>query len=168
MNSLKQALKVVFFGAIWAITLAAASIQSCKASELDLHKNSFWVNTGGVSYHFDRKKNFNEVHAGVGVEWRANEDISVMVGFHKNSINLRSRYASVQYQPLHIGPVKIGVSAGALDGYPLKKDGGAFFAAIPFATWEGKTFGVNVGVIPNMPKQHVDGTVVVQFKFRIF
>jgi hypothetical protein len=165
MNSLKQALKVVFFGAIWAITLAAASIQSCKAAE---QEQSFWVNVGGVSRHFNRSKNFNEVHPGLGVEWRANEDLSVMVGFHKNSLNLRSRYVSVQYQPLHIVGIKFGVSAGLLDGYPLKRDGGAFFAAIPMATVEWKTFGINVGVIPNIPKQHVDGAIVVQFKFRIF
>lgn len=163
MNSIKQALKVVFFGAIWAMTLAAASIQSCKAAE-----NEFWVNTGGVSRHFDRSKNFNEVHPGVGIEWRANEDLSVMVGFHKNSLNLRSNYLSVQYQPLHLAGIKFGVSAGLLDGYPLKKDGGAFFAAIPMATWEGKTFGVNVGVIPNIPKQHVDGAVVLQFKMKVW
>lgn len=145
----------------WFLLFATILVQnSCKASEL-------WVNTGGVSYHFDRAKSFNEVHAGVGVEWRANEDISVMAGFHKNSLNLRSRYASVQYQPLSIAGIKFGVSAGALDGYPLKRDGGAFFAAIPMATWEGKRFGVNVGVIPDMPKQHVDGAVVVQFKWRI-
>lgn len=158
---MKQAMKVIVFGLVWMITLAAASIQSCKASEL-------WVNTGGVSYHFDRAKNFNEVHAGVGVEWRMNEDLSVMMGFHKNSLSLRSTYASVQYQPLHLGPVKLGVSAGLMTGYPLKKDGGAFFAAIPMATWEGKSFGINVGVIPDLPKQHVDGAVVVQFKFKVW
>jgi hypothetical protein len=157
--TMKQFFQVLIVGLVWMLLLAASSIQSCRASEL-------WVNTGGVSYHFDRSKPFNEVHAGMGVEWRANEDLSVMAGFHKNSINLRSRYASVQYQPLHVAGIKFGVSAGLLDGYPLKKDGGAFFAAIPMATWEGKSFGVNVGVIPNIPKQHVDGAVVIQFKVR--
>lgn len=55
-----------------------------------------------------------------------------------------------------------------MTGYPLKNDGGAFFAAIPMATWEGKSFGINVGVIPDLPKQHVDGAVVVQFKFKVW
>lgn len=159
---MKQALKVIAFGLVWMILLAVSSIQ---ASELFTDK--LWVNFGGVSYHFDRSKSFNERHVGLGVEWRANEDLSVMVGFHRNSLSLRSRYASVQYQPLHLGPVKIGVSAGLLDGYPLKKDGGAFFAAIPFATWEGEKFGVNVGVIPDIPSQYIDGAVVLQFKWRI-
>jgi len=164
MNSLKQALKVVFFGAIWAMTLAAASIQSCKAAE---NEQSFWVNSGGVSRHFDRSKHFNEVNVGAGVEWRANEDLSVMTGFHKNSLNLRSTYAAMNYQPLHIGPVQLGVSAGLLTGYPLKNNGGAFFAAIPMLTYEGKTFGFNFGVIPNIPKQHIDGAFVMQFKWKI-
>jgi hypothetical protein len=153
--------KVLTIMLTWLILFVTLFVQnSCEASEL-------WINTGAVSRHFDRAKQFNEVHPGLGVEWRANEDLSVMAGFHKNSLNLRSRYASVQYQPLHIAGIKFGVSAGLLDGYPLKKDGGAFFAAIPMATWEGKTFGFNVGVIPNIPKQHVDGAVVVQFKWRI-
>lgn len=153
--------KILSILVTWFILFLTILVQnSCQASEL-------WVNTGGVSYHFDRSKSFNEVHAGFGVEWRANEDLSVMVGFHNNSLNLRSRYASVQYQPLHLGPVKIGVSVGALDGYPLKRDGGAFFAAIPMATIEGKRFGVNIGVIPDIPSQHIDGAVVVQFKVRI-
>lgn len=159
-ESMKSFLQVLLFGLLWMLLLAVSSIQNCSASEL-------WLNTGGVSYHFDRKKDFNETHAGLGVEWRANEDLSVMAGFHENSLNLRSRYASVQYQPLHIAGIRFGVSAGLLDGYPLKKGGGAFFAVIPMATFEGKTFGFNIGVIPDMPKQDVDGTVVIQLKWRI-
>lgn len=158
---MKDVLKVITGGIVFAILMLVASIQESKASEL-------WVNTGGVSYHFDRSKQFNEGHAGVGVEWRANEDLSVMAGFHKNSLSLRSTYASVQYQPLHLGTVKIGVSAGLMTGYPLKNDGGAFFAAIPMVTWEGKRFGVNIGVIPNVHKQHIDGAFVVQFKFKVW
>lgn len=158
---MKQALKVIAFGLVWMILLAVSSIQ---ASELFTDK--LWVNTGGVSKHF-QDNGRNEVHPGLGLEYRINSDTSVMLGYHKNSLSLRSRYASVQYQPLHLGSIKIGVSAGALDGYPLKRNGGAFFAAIPMATWEGKRFGVNIGVIPDIPSQHIDGAVVVQFKVRI-
>lgn len=159
----KEFMQVLMAGLAWMLILSACSIQSCKAAE-----NEFWINTGGVSRHFDRSKNFNEVHPGVGIEWRANEDISVMAGFHRNSLSLRSNYLSAQYQPLHLAGIKFGVSAGLLDGYPLKENGGAFFAAIPMATWEGKTFGFNLGVIPNIPRQHIDGAVVLQFKTKVW
>lgn len=141
----------------WGVS---GAISESEAGEL-------WVNTGGISHHFDRSKNFNEVNVGVGVEYRITPEVSAMTGFHKNSINLRTTYAAVNYQPFSIGPVKIGASAGLMSGYPVIKNGGAFFAALPFATYEGKRFGVNVGLIPNIPSRHIDGAVVFQFKFRV-
>lgn len=141
----------------WGVS---GAISESEASEL-------WVNTGGISYHFDRSKGFNEVNPGLGVEYRLNSGVSVMGGFHKNSIDLRTTYAAVNYQPFSIGPIKIGASVGFMTGYPVIREGAAFFAALPFATYEGKRFGVNVGVIPNIPSRHIDGAVVFQFKFRV-
>jgi hypothetical protein len=162
--TMKQFFQVIFFGAIWAITLAAASIQSCKAAE---NEQSFWVNVGGVSRHF-QDNGRNEVHPGLGIEYGLNSDTSVMLGYHKNSLNLKTQYVSVQYQPLHLGPLKIGVSAGIMNGYPQKKDGGFFPAVLPMITYESKTFGVNFGIIPNIPSQKVEGAFVAQLKWRLF
>ena len=72
----------------------------------------------------------------------------------------------VNWQPWSIGPIKLGATVGVMDGYPSLAKGGTFFAALPMATWEGKRYGVNVGVIPSIGK--VDGAVIVQFKLRVY
>jgi outer membrane scaffolding protein for murein synthesis (MipA/OmpV family) len=157
---MKTILKVIAGGIVWATVLSLSSIQSCKADEL-------WVNTGGFSKHFEDNGR-NEVNFGLGAEYRFRDDVSVMAGFHKNSLDLRTRYAAMVYQPWSIGNVKIGVSMGYMDGYPLKSQGKGFFAVLPMATYEGDRFGVNLGVIPNIPSQHVEGAVALQFKFKVF
>lgn len=161
MNNL---LKLAVFSLTTLAVVAASSLQSCKAAE---NESSLWVNTGGFSKHFDDNGR-NETNLGLGVEYRLRDDVSVMTGFHTNSLNLRTRYAAVNYQPFEIGPFKIGASIGVMDGYPLKNEGKMFFAALPMVTYEGKFVGVNLGVIPNIPSQHVEGAFVAQIKFKMF
>ena len=74
-------------------------------------------------------------------------------------------YAAVNWQPLSMGSFKLGAAVGLMNGYPAMNRGGTFFAALPMATWEGRRYGVNVGIIPSMGK--VDGAVIVQFKLRV-
>jgi hypothetical protein len=157
------ALAVVF--AIWG---AGGYVAPVKAQEAAEFESSLWVNVGGFSRHFDRSKDFNETNLGLGVEYRFRSDLSAMAGYHENSIRLRTRYAALNYQPLEIGPLKVGVSVGVMSGYPVVNEGGAFFAALPMVTYEGKRFGINFGVIPNIPSKHVDGAFVVQLKARAF
>jgi len=126
---------------------------------------ALWVNIGGFSHHF-QDKGRNEVHPGLGVELRVNEDFSLMTGFHKNSMSLRTRYAAVNYTPLHMGPVALGVSVGAMDGYSLKNGGGAFMAILPMASVEIGRVGVNVMVIPTIESKHVEGAVCLQIKMK--
>ena len=124
-----------------------------------------WLNVGGFSRHFARDKGYNESNLGVGIEYRTSPDISFMAGSYYNSVRKTTYYAAVNWQPLSIGPWKLGASAGAMNGYPAMARGGTFFAALPMATYEGKRFGVNLGLIPSIGK--VDGAVVVQFKVRV-
>lgn len=157
---MKDILKVIAFGTVFAVLMLLASIQKCQASEL-------WVNTGGFSKHFEDNGR-NEVNLGLGAEYRFRDNLSVMVGYHKNSLDLRTRYAAVNYQPLNIGPFKIGASIGVMTGYPQKNNGGGFFAALPLVTYEGNRFGANFGIIPDIPSQHVEGAFVLQLKFKAF
>jgi len=153
-------LKITAFGITWMLIVAFSSLQSCSASEL-------WVNTGGFSKHFEDNGR-NETNLGLGVEYRFRDDMSVMTGYHKNSLDLRTRYAAVNYQPFEMGPFKIGASVGVMTGYPMKNQGKGFFAVLPMVTYEGERFGANFGVIPNIPSQHVEGAFVVQLKFKAF
>jgi hypothetical protein len=159
---MKDDLKVLVVGAAWALIISTSSIQSCSAAQ-----NELWVNTGGFSRHF-QDNGRNETNLGLGVEYRIRDDVSVMAWQHKNSLGLRTRYVAVNYQPLQLGPIKIGASVGVMDGYPHMKNGGGFFAALPMATYEGDRFGLNFGVIPNIPSQGVEGAFVLQLKFKAF
>ena len=124
-----------------------------------------WVNLGGFSRHFARDKGYNESNLGLGVEYRTSTELSYMAGAYYNSMRKTTYYAAVNWQPLSIGPWKLGASAGVMNGYPAVAKGGTFFAALPMATWEGARFGVNLGLIPSIGK--VDGAVVIQFKLRV-
>jgi len=124
-----------------------------------------WVNVGGFSRHFARDKGYNESNLGIGIEYRTSPEVSFMAGSYYNSVRKTTYYAAVNWQPLSIGPWKLGASAGVMNGYPAMAHGGTFFAALPMATYEGKRFGINLGLIPSIGK--VDGAVVVQFKLRV-
>jgi len=149
--------------------LACALICSAPAAfavDEDTGKNpEVWVNMGGFSRHFARDKGYNESNLGLGVEYRTNAELSYMAGAYYNSMRKTTYYAAVNWQPLSIGPWKLGASAGVMNGYPAVAKGGTFFAALPMATWEGSRFGVNLGLIPSIGK--VDGAVVIQFKLRV-
>jgi hypothetical protein len=74
--------------------------------------------------------------------------------------------AAISWQPWSLWDWKMGSAIGLMHGYPALERGGTFFGALPMVTYEGKRFGVKLGVIPDdMPK--VDGAIVIQFKFRL-
>jgi hypothetical protein len=125
-----------------------------------------WLNVGGFSRHFSRSNGYNENNLGLGIELRTSAEISYMAGAYYNSVRKTTHYAAVNWQPLSIGDVKLGAAVGLMNGYPSLAKGGTFFAALPMASWEGKRFGINFGVIPSIGK--VDGAVIVQFKLRVY
>lgn len=129
-------------------------------------QNELWVNVGGFSRHFVRNRGYNESNFGLGLEYRFNEELSVMGGSYYNSIRRTTTYATVNWQPYHVGEFKIGASVGVMDGYPSIARGGTFFVAVPMATYEGKRFGFNVGIIPSTG--NVDGAIILQLKVRAF
>jgi hypothetical protein len=72
-------------------------------------KNEVWVNPGMYSYHFQKDQNLNNNNWGIGLEYRFNSVASATIGNFKNSDNDRSSYAGIYYQPIAIGPIKLGV-----------------------------------------------------------
>lgn len=136
------------------------------AMQLEASRNEVWVNVGGFSRHFHRDRGYNENNVGLGVEFRTSPELSYMAGAYYNSVRKTTSYAAVNWQPWTVGPFKVGGTVGLMNGYPSLAKGGVFFAAVPMATWEGKRYGINVGIIPSMGK--VDGAVIVQFKLRVY
>jgi hypothetical protein len=160
-----------FYLAMGALCLAsgpafAQSASSGAPLKLESNQGEVWVNVGGFSRHFSRDKGYNENNLGLGVEYRTSPEVSYMAGAYYNSVRKTTTYAALNWQPWTVGPIKVGATVGVMDGYPSMARGGTFFAAVPMATWEGKRFGVNVGIIPSVGK--VDGALIVQFKLRVY
>lgn len=126
---------------------------------------ALWLNVGGFSRHFDRQSGHNENNLGLGLEYRTSEELSFMAGSYHNSVRKNTHYAAVNWQPWSMGSFKLGAAVGLMNGYPAMNRGGTFFAALPMATYEGRRFGVNLGLIPSM--KDVDGAVILQFKMRL-
>jgi hypothetical protein len=61
--------------------------------------------------------------------------------------------------------VKLGVVAGAFNGYPNAYQGGWFPAIIPTASFESAHWGLNVALVPPL-KDRLYGAVSFQLKFR--
>jgi hypothetical protein len=166
---MKTALWILLSTLICASPLVAAAPNEDEPRALvtipDKALGNLWINVGGFSSHFSRDKGYNENNAGLGVEYRINPDVSIMAGGYYNSVRKNTSYAAVNWQPWALGNWKLGAAIGLMDGYPALERGGTFFAALPMASWEGKRFGFNLGVIPSMPK--IDGAVIVQLKFRL-
>ena len=100
--------------------------------------NRLWINAGFYSAHFDTDQGLR---------------------------NANSSYVGAYYQPWTFAGVKLGVVAGAFNGYPKAFNGGWFPAVLPVATLESGNFGLNVALVPPM-KDRLYGAVSFQLKFR--
>ena len=78
-----------------------------------------------------------------------------------------SSYAGVIWQPYAIGPLRLGATLAAFNGYPRVRDGRWFPAVIPTLTLEYQRVGVNIGIIPTIGDR-LYGGVSVQLKLKIF
>lgn len=126
-----------------------------------------WLNGGFYSQHFDRDKGLNNNNLGLGAEYRFSTVASATAGRFYNSDREYSNYVGVYYQPVYIGPVRLGVVAGGFNGYPKMRHGDWFLAAIPVASIEYKSIGLNLAVIPSY-KDRLYGALSFQLKIKVF
>lgn len=125
-----------------------------------------WLNPGFYSWHFDRDVGLNGNNNGFGAEYRYSTTQSVMAGRFYNSDRAISNYAVWMWQPLLLGPVRLGALAGAIDGYYHANNGGWFPMAIPVASYEYKNVGINLTVVPTIPDT-VYGSFTIQLKLKV-
>ena len=130
-----------------------------------------WLNPGIYSYHFKRDAGYRDNNIGYGAELLFTQDHGLMAGSFINSDDQRSHYGLYQWRPLHwqVSGLKLSLvlAAGAFDGYPKYHDGGWFVAALPLLALEGERFGINFGVIPNVPDR-MNGALAFQLKLRVW
>lgn len=163
---------VLFAGLVSAVNPSLAQDSGSSSEDLIYlikpeTKSQLWINPGMVSYHFQQDKNFNNGNWGAGLEYRFNSVASVTAGRFYNSDRDYSNYAGVYYQPIAIGPIKIGAVIGGFNGYPTTNNGGWFAAALPALTWEGDWVGANLFVIPTIGDR-VHGAISLQLKLKIW
>lgn len=135
------------------------------AAKAEFDASRFWVNTGFYSAHFDTDQGLRNANLGIGVEYRIDNTWSATAGRFRNSDNANSNYVGAYYQPWTWAGVKLGVVAGAFNGYPNAYKGGWFPALIPTASLEGRHWGLNVALVPPL-KDRLYGAVSFQLKFR--
>lgn len=129
---------------------------------------SVWLSPGFLSHHFDRSAGFREDNIGIGVEVDLpRRQAMVQAGSFINSDRLRSHYAGGAWSPIALGPLRLGVYAGAFDGYRLMRNGGWFLAALPMLSYRGDRIGGNLTVIPNYGDK-LHGAIVGQILLRVW
>lgn len=126
-----------------------------------------WINPGFYSYHFDRSRNLNDSNPGFGAEYRFSTVASATAGRFYNSDRRYSNYAGVYYQPIALGPLRLGAVVGGFNGYPNMRNGGWFLAAIPVISVEYQRVGVNFGIIPKY-KDRLYGALSIQLRLKVF
>ncbi len=147
----------------FAFCVGVAGLISPAHAEFDAKR--LWVNAGFYSAHFDTDQGLRNANPGLGFEYRINDTWSATAGRFINSNNANSSYVGAYYQPWTFAGVKLGVVAGAFNGYPKAFNGGWFPAVLPVATLESGNFGLNVALVPPM-KDRLYGAVSFQLKFR--
>jgi hypothetical protein len=126
-----------------------------------------WLNPGFYSYHYQRDKGLNDSNPGFGAEYRYSTVASLTAGRFYNSDRQYSNYAGVYYQPIAVGPLRLGAVFGGFNGYPKMRDGGWFLAAIPVVSFDYKSVGLNIGIIPTY-KDRLYGAISIQPKVKVF
>lgn len=160
--------KILFLLAVASPT-AYASADTWGAFNLIETKplHEIWLNPGFYSYHFDTGNNLNNDNFGLGAEYRYSTVNSVTAGRFHNSDRQISSYAAWYWQPLALGPVRIGALLGAIDGYPRSANGGWFLMALPVASYEYHNLGINLTLVPTI-KDTVYGSLTLQLKLKMY
>jgi hypothetical protein len=82
-----------------------------------------WVGMITVSRHIDPARKYNEEHWGPFLRCQRDERWSWQVGWYPNSYKRDTWYGLVNYVPVRVGPMFLGVSGGMGTGYAEHSDG---------------------------------------------
>ena len=129
--------------------------------------SELWLNPGFYSYHFKKDMGFNNNNFGLGGEYRYSTTHSIVAGSFHNSDWQTSHYVGWSWQPLALGPVRMGMVVGGIDGYPKAFNGGWFPAALPEASLEYKNIGANLIFTPGY-KDKLYAALSLQLKVKIY
>lgn len=132
---------------------------------LDQARAADYIVVNTAASHWNRKavveNNLNEVNPGLGFEHDVSTTTKISTGFYRNSIRRSSIYVAVIYQPYSIGVVSAGMFGGAVTGY---RD-----AVLPIIggiiTWQLGRAGMNIVMVPSVPRKNIYGYAALQIKW---
>jgi len=122
------------------------------------------VQLGGVSHHFRRDGQHEDVNPGLGLQYRFTPAWGVIAGGYLNSDHHISEYAFGRWQPLSLGAVRLGAIGGLVNHYD--HDNGRVRGALLFAA-SVDLWRVNVSLVGMPSAGNIDGCVSLQFGFRL-
>ena len=162
---------VLLCAALYAAAGYAETAPEESKPQAEESKPQIWINPGIYSYHFDTSKDLRNNNIGFGVEAVLKPDHVLMAGTFINSNDARTHFAGYEWRPLHwkysAVDISAGIVVGAFDGYPNYRNGAWFVAPLPMLSIEGKTFGVNLALIPTYANR-MDGALAIQVKLRVW
>lgn len=129
----------------------------------DMFDGDMWFVANTMSHHLSEQK-FNEKNYGLGLEYHFTDDVFVMAGKYKNSVDKKSAYALGAWTPLRFGRVGIGIAAGAVNGYPALNNGKVAPIAAGIIRVEDKHLGLNVIAVPKFKES--PATIGLQLKWK--
>jgi hypothetical protein len=131
-----------------AMTRAMASRTTAKRHR----EQRDWILTGFFSKHFSEDNRENDKNFGVFFEHDFSRQYGLYFGQYNNSGKIRSHLIAVTWQPMHIGPVRVGFEAGIVDGYMQLNRGHFAPAALPFLSYATGPVKANLFCIPPVIK----------------
>ena len=156
------------------LVLSALSAGTCLAADDDSatpeapwHVHSVWLNAGDYAEHFNQSLGYRQANWGFGAQLNLPNDIALLGGEFLNSNNARSHDFGVLWQPVALGPFRIGAVAGGFDGYPYMHNGGWFPAVLPMVSTSYGIVGANFSVVPNYGNR-LHGAFVIQLILRVY
>lgn len=145
----KSVWQSLYIGITWAILIWTVIIMLLvlASKPAQAEEKSTWVSVTVRSYHYERKKDYNETWHGIGIERDWFKDTRWVAGVYENSYYETSHYLGASWMPVHLtSRWHLGLTAGIVNGYDKDPFGGFL---IPTLTYERKWWGANFGIVPS-------------------
>lgn len=146
-----------------ASAVVFAVLASTMSPPAPAEENKSYLTVSALSYHMNRKKGYNEVNAGAGVEYELTRTFALVAGFYRNSRpdkDAVSTYGGFSYMPVSLGPLRAGVMLGAVTGY---KQANVLPAASGILSLGTRDTAVNVHFLPALSMRYISA-LGLQFK----
>jgi tetrahydromethanopterin S-methyltransferase subunit E len=123
-----------------------------------------WITVTTASLHYGTDKKYEQQNWGIGIEQGMSETVRVVGGMYRNSNRRDSIYFGLSWHPWRLWNLRLGLGAMFVGGYETAKSPELVKAAFPVITYEAKSWGINVPIIPAVNSQ--PGAVGLQLKFK--